>query len=657
MKKNLKRITTLKKIIEKEFTGKGEILINLPSFKPREEQLRMALEVLDALYNYNTLLVEAGTGVGKSFAYLLPSILWAKNYDKKVIVSTYTKVLQYQLYHKDLPFLHSAMGQNFRYEVLLGQENFICKRKLLKVMLESLFENEREKAILLEIKRYIENGSKGVFEEIPFEIPEDTKDKISRSSESCMGKKCPYYWECFYYEKKRNAEKADIVVINHYLFFSNLASGERILPEFDAVIFDEAHHLEEVGASFFGFSFSKKGIERKLHRIYNPRKRKGLLKDLIKFYPHMGTTIREAEKRADMFFSKLSEMLKDTDKRRIEENFYFHREFLYSLEKVVEEAENITKKIDDEDTKIDVKAVLQKIKEYIKKIEEFAEEKEENAVYWVERKKRIYLNKSLIDVSEILKRYVFEREFVCILTSATLTTRKKFNFFKERLGIERAKELILPSPFDYEKRSIIYIAEDIPPPGEKNYEKKVAERIEELLSITEGRGLVLFTSYSTMEEVTSFLNVNYRLFKQKKTHRSVILESFRENEESVLFGTKSFWEGIDVPGKSLILVVITRLPFDVPDSPRLQAIAEKLKKEGKDPFINFQLPLSILRFRQGTGRLIRKEDDFGVIAILDSRVCKRFYGVYFLDSMPSSPIVKTLTEIKDFLKNFTDGEV
>ncbi len=648
----MKRTTGLKSKIEKEFEGKGEILNKLPFFEKRKEQKEMALAVLNALEEKEVLLIEAGTGVGKSFAYLLPSIIWAKEKKKKVIVSTYTKVLQYQLYNKDLPFLYNAMNQQFKYEVLLGQENFVCKRKLSKTLMEGLFDNQRERSILQEIRKWAED-SKGVFEEIPFEIPEDTKDKISRSSESCKGKKCPYYWECFYYEKKRNAEKAEIVVINHYLFFSNLASGEKVLPIFDALIFDEAHHLEEVGASFFGFSFSLKGIERELYRLYNPKKRKGLLKDFLKDYPWIENMIKETQGKGREFFSKLKEII--DDKKIIERDIYFSREFVYSLEKITEKINKIVKEIEDEDVKIDIKAKIQRIKDYALKIEELSENRGEDAVYWGEiRKERVYLNKALIDVSEMLKKHLFSKPHPCILTSATLTVKGSFSFFKERIGIEKAKEFILSSPFNYSERTVIYTPSDIPFPDEKNYEEKIKDRIEELLEITKGRGLVLFTSYLTMEKVLSNLNTKYKTFKQKKIRRSLLLESFRDDEESVLFGTKSFWEGIDVPGESLILVIITRLPFDVPDSPRIKAIGERLKMEGKDPFIHFHLPLSVLRFRQGAGRLMRKKDDFGIIAILDSRVTKKSYGVYFLDSLPFSPIVKSIEEVKNFIRGFLE---
>ncbi|MFB0509614.1 MAG: ATP-dependent DNA helicase, partial [bacterium] len=612
----------IKQAFSKE-TGFAQIL---PDYEEREEQTKMALAVYDALKNSHHLLVEAGTGVGKSLAYALPAALWTDANKKRVIISTYTKILQNQLIKKDLPILKSVLGDDLTVEVIYGQENYLCQRRLNFSLNYGLFDT-REQA--LESDAIIEwsKSSSGILPEYPNPISLNTLERIGRKPDGCLFEKCQFYDRCFYFQAKRRWQQAQIIVVNHYLFFANVENNYYILPKFDAVIMDEAHRLEEVIANYFGIELSNLSILRLLSLIYNPRTSRGIISRIA--IPRLkeselSALLNDCRDATNEFFSQISTYLKgDEFKKRIKEPLLIDN----TLDQYLSDANSIISELvaneEDLDLASELASLARRLNETRNGISQFLSLEDKNSVYWIERSlpDRVSLHSALIDVSELFKTKVFEKVPSVIMTSATLTVNRDFSFVKHRLGADKSKILLLDSPFDYSKHALLYLAHGTPlPTDETKFYDACAQTIDEVLQLSQGRALILFTSYQAMREVYNRVKKgNYEFLMQGEEPIFKLLESFRNDVTSVLFATQSFWQGIDVPGEALSCLVITRLPFDVPDDPRLEGITENLKEKGSEPFYSFQLPSAVLRFRQGFGRLIRNTKDRGVVCVLDKR--------------------------------------
>ena len=644
--------------IKQAFSTDGSFAQILPNYEERDEQTQMALAVLDALTNSHHLLVEAGTGVGKSLAYALPAALWTETNKKRVIISTYTKILQNQLIKKDLPILKSVLGDDLMVEVIYGQENYLCQRRLNFSLNYGLFDT-REQA--LESDAIIEwsKSSSGILPEYPNPISLNTLERIGRKPDSCLFEKCQFYDRCFYFQAKRRWQQAQILVVNHYLFFANVENNYYILPKFDGVIMDEAHRLEEVIANYFGIELSNLSILRLLSLIYNPRTSRGIISRIA--IPRLkeselSALLNDCRGATNEFFNQISNHLKNDEfKKRIREPLLIDNtldQYLSNTNSIISE---LVANEEDLDLASELASLARRLEQTRNGINQFLSLEDKNSVYWIERSlpDRVSLHSALIDVSELFKTKVFEKVPSVIMTSATLTVNRDFSFVKHRLGADKSKTLLLDSPFDYSKQALLFLAHGTPlPTDETKFYDACAQTIDEVLQLSQGRALILFTSYQAMREVYNRVKKgNYEFLMQGEEPIFKLLESFRNDVTSVLFATQSFWQGIDVPGEALSCLVITRLPFDVPDDPRLEGITEALKEHGLEPFYSFQLPSAVLRFRQGFGRLIRNTKDRGVVCVLDKRIIERSYGKSFLDSLPKNlPMAFNINAIAHFFK-------
>jgi ATP-dependent DNA helicase DinG len=645
--------------IEAEFTGQGSILTSLPQYETRSGQLEMALAVADALTSQTNLMVEAGTGIGKSFAYLIPLIYWTMKEGRKAVIATGTKVLQNQLVTKDIPFLAHNSDIPFSFELLYGQENFFCRRRAGMVAQYGLFDDPEQAETFQRIADWAKEGS-GIFEDYPEPIPRSFKSQISRRSDACRRKDCPYYTSCPYYRKRRAAEQADIIVVNHHLFMAHLESAGKLLPEFGAAIFDEAHRLEAVAADYFGIRVTSIGLGMLISRIYNPRKGSGILPKIPRFQrikSNARALVEETRMAAESFFANIAGLLEPYEtKKRIRVAECVPNDLEKPLDNLAGFLFEMAEDTDEEDLAFELRSLGDRVAGEKGAVVSFLEMIDANSVYWIEADEhsdKISIHSALIDVSEVMGNSIWNQEWVNVLTSATLTVGRRFEFIADRIGF-KGRTLLLGSPFNYQENALTYVGHDLVSPKHPSWEERMTGRVGELIKASQGRALVLFTSYSTLnhavEKLEEKVENDHTVLVQGRTTRNVLLDEFRFDTSSVLFATTSFWEGVDIPGESLVLVIITRLPFEVPDDPRAEAILESYRRQGREPFTEYQLPLSVLRFRQGIGRLIRRFDDYGVIAVLDSRIVRKAYGKLFLDSMPPAPVVFNLLEVQQFFE-------
>ncbi len=620
----------------KEYFGKeGRLKDVLDGYEPRQEQLQMAEHVYRAFSSGQHLIVEAGTGVGKSLAYLVPlAHQLIEGHLERAVVSTYTKALQRQLVEKDIPLIHDRLFPELRYALCFGSENYLCLRRLENLRTQGLFEPlEREE--IDRILRWVEQTETGLYMEV---TPHQSLwFKVCRESDLCHGRDCRYYSRCFYQRARAEQKRAHLLVVNHHLFFANLASGWNVLPPFDGVVFDEAHEIEDVATDYLGVEFSNTGLKYLLDSLLSERNRGlltrlGLKEERLKEYAQIINRIREQGNR---FFGSIYEWLGGERSKRIEEEGLFLDILSEHLDTLKEALEDLKEHCDDETLK-DLLAYIMRITATKEAVGALTEQSLPEHVYWAEmEKKKIRLVASPIEPADMLEEMLFNALDTVVLTSATLSVKRSFHYLKERLGIGEADELILSSPFNYRENMVLYIPTNVPDPSEPDYVDEVIREIEKLLNITGGQTLVLFTSYAMMNAVREGVNCpGLTLYCQGDFDSFSLVNQFRKNPRSALFGTYTFWQGIDLPGEQLRCVIITKLPFSVPTEPVVQARIESLTKRGVDAFTNYQLPRAIITFKQGFGRLIRSSTDKGVVALLDSRVLRRGYGRAFIESLP-----------------------
>ncbi len=658
----------IEKVVGQVFSSPSQLSSIIDNFEERTEQRDMAIAVYQALKNKEKLFVEAGTGVGKSLAYLLPAALWAQEKKEKVLISTYTKILQNQLIKKDIPIIKEILHltQNDKINeincaVIFGQENYICRRRMSGVLNYGLFDSPYEFAELEKLQGWLDNGGSGIIPEYPHMLGR-LVEKIGRNGDNCKYKKCPHYDNCYYFRARNEWFKADILITNHFLFFANVEAGYMILPKFEAVIFDEAHRLEEVAANFFGLEISNFGIHRLLNSIHNPNTNAGLLTHIEisnALKRDIDKLISEAHQIVDGMFLQFQNLIPMYDSKirtkhpppvenSIDKMFASLATSLLESKK-----DNL-----DDDLDLELKSLIKRLDIYRQSISDFLASDDKNSVYWIEtntqinkRTPLIFLESALIDVSQLFKKKVAEKIPSMIFTSATLTVNKDFSFIKSRLGMDNVKTLLLHSPFDFNKQALLVIPTDLPMPTEDNkFFQSIAAAIDNILILTKGRALVLFTSFDSLQKTYDLVEKSkFEFLIQGKESTFELLDKFKNDISSVLFATQSFWQGIDVPGEALSCLVIVRLPFDVPDDPRLQGICEQLRKNQFEPFSTFQLPNAVLKFRQGFGRLIRNKNDRGVVCVLDKRIVLRDYGKSFIYSLPKNiPLTFSIDAIKDF---------
>lgn len=625
-----------------DYTFNTLLANTIKGYERREEQLQMAYRVKETLDRNDILVAEAGTGIGKSLAYLIPAILWLDK-DKRIIISTYTKTLQNQLLTNDIPLAKSVLSSPVVANVAFGGENYLCRRRFKSLLSEGAFlpfqQNEIERLILWE--KTTQTGLRS-------EAEEDGKisiwNDINRGPHTCIGKLCKEKANCYYEYAKYKLRSSQIIITNHHLFFANLSCDGMILPKYNAVIFDEAHNIEDVATSYFGETVTNYAL------IY-------LLREIkTKNINNLNSLIKTTQDTGEDFFNTIKEKISSPN-TRIREQIDIETDTLFqNLDTLVKTLSRIETANAEE--KGEFGNLADRVKVVRMTIERFISVKDPDSVYWIETSKNwIALHSAPVDISDLLTSSVFNGDIPVVLSSATMTThRDDFSFLKEKLGITSGTSISLSSPFDYKCNSVLYIPQDGLEPMDDKYAEFITDETEKLIGITEGRTFLLFTSYKLMDEVYNNLLYrlpNYNLLKQGDASRNSLLERFKYGKRAVLLGASTFWQGVDVPGNSLVSVIITRLPFDVPTDPMEEARIERIKERGNNAFLYYQLPKAILTLKQGFGRLIRKKTDYGMVAILDIRIRKRYYGKFFLSSIPDSKTVSSIENVKEF---FTDKE-
>jgi len=657
-----------------QFFAPGGLLSKThPAYEFRRGQLQMAQAVEEALEEKRHLIVEAGTGTGKTLAYLLPVI----RSGKRVIISTGTKNLQEQLFFKDVPALERALfpegDRKLSVCYMKGRNNYLCRKKLIDLtdqpVLSGLEEIEHYRAIAA-WEKTTQSGDRAELAELP--EASAVWHKLDARADTCLGQKCKDYDRCFITEMRRRAAESDIIIVNHHLFFADLsieleaegAPDAGVLPECGAVIFDEAHELEDIAGNYFGISVSNLRMDDLTRDVEQMLQKEKL------YTPQMSGAIQSVRERSQLFFSLLpaneGRFAFDSRREFLEEN---GEEFLalnQSLTRLGAELDQLPQKPED------VFTLVRRAQQLQVQLRFVMENEDPNTVFWIERRAfrgapgaarrkssdekqasgrtNVFLQATPIEVGQILRECLWSKLETSVLTSATLAVGGGFDYIRQRLGLDHARELIVASHFDYESQAILFVPPDLPDPRTPEFVGKAVTVIRQLLEITRGRAFVLFTSYKQMNEVYERLLglLDYPMLKQGDAPKSALLEQFRLTPNAVLFGTSSFWQGVDVQGEQLSCVIIDRLPFAVPSDPVVAARVKAIDSGGGNAFFQYQVPSAVITLKQGFGRLIRSLHDRGLLALLDNRILKKQYGRVFVESLPPYSRTTDLKKVEQF---------
>jgi ATP-dependent DNA helicase DinG len=661
----------------------GPLARGMPSYEPRPAQIAMAEAVEKALAGDRVLLAEAGTGTGKTLAYLVPAILSGR----KIVISTATRALQEQIFYKDLPLIERTLGLRPQAALMKGLGNYLCRRRFAELRTHADSENPGVSRALALVERWMETADTGDVSDIAGLAEDDpVLLRVTSSSETRVGPQCRFYGECFVTRMKRNAEAARIVVVNHHLFFADLAlRGEhpgRVLPDYDAVIFDEAHQLEDVATTFFGVRVSEARIQRLLREM--DRTMQGLARSA----PRGARLVDTARDAATRFFVDVALGAGAGEERTtLERDFWTgdRQTSWHALDDALDGVRSLAESVRGEivsggHTPLgsmrgpDTRALTEALEVAARRAEEVRQDLATivdgaaGRVTWLDLGVRsAALGSSPVDLSTLLRTRLFEPIPAAILTSATLasgkngdTGPKAFAFVKSRLGLSgdriSVSELVVPSPFDYAERALLYLPRDLPDPRDATFLTRAAERTAELIEVTGGGAFVLTTSLRAMRALHRMLLGHLpgrRVFVQGEAPKTALLEAFRASGDAVLVATTSFWQGVDVPGHALRLVVLEKVPFPVPSDPVIMARARALEEEGKKPFIDLHVPLAKIALKQGFGRLIRTRDDRGIVALLDERVHRQGYGKDLIASLPPARRTDNLEDVRAFWSQTT----
>ncbi len=642
-----------------QFFAPGGMLARAhPAYEFRRGQLLMAEAVEQALTDKRHLIVEAGTGTGKTLAYLMPVI----RAGKRVIISTGTKNLQEQLFYKDIPFLEQVLGK-LRVTYMKGRNNYLCRQKLYDLtsqpILNGLDEVEQYRQIA-EWEQHTETGDRAELSQLP--EASQLWPKLDARSEACTGQKCAQYDRCFITEMHRKAVESDIIIVNHHLFFADLAIRQAtdgtgaagILPEFTAVIFDEAHELEDVAGSYFGVTVSNLRFDDLARDIeYTLRQKHTLSAGML-------AATAQLRERSQFFFSLLpagdNRFAFESRAEFLEENGDEYLSIMNALTRVATELEVMPQKPDE------VFNLVRRTNELRTQLAFILESRDRNTVFWIERRggrgrsthhnahQNVFLQATPIDVSQILRQTLFESVETAVLTSATLAISGGFDYIRKRVGVDHARELVVPSHYDYAAQAIFYVPPDLPDPRAEGFARLAAEKIRRVLECTDGRAFCLFTSYALMNDIHDRLlgELEYPMLLQGTAPKNALLDEFRVTPNAVLFGTSSFWQGVDVQGEQLSCVIIDRLPFAVPNDPVVAARIHAINSDGGNAFFDYQVPAAVITLKQGFGRLIRSLKDRGVVVLLDNRIRSQRYGKVFVESLPNYRRTTDLADVEMF---------
>lgn len=683
----------------------GPLEAHWEGYEPREPQIELMRHIIRGFNENLVVSAEAGTGVGKSFAYLIPALLWAKKNKERVVISTGTINLQQQLMEKDIPLVKKLIDVDIKAVLVKGRGNYVCLKRLNEAWNEdSLFRDDKDELEL--IRQWVKQSPDGSKTDLSFQPSRENWNKINSEADLCSGIRCPHYENCFVIRARKEASTAGILVVNHHLLFADLSvrlggfgfESFAVLPPFQRVIFDEAHNMEKAATSFFSNSFSRFGLVRYLNRLYRNKRNKesGLL---LKWEQRVGISeesssipglLQDILKAADTLDTLAMDLNPFTGsmavKGDLQENVRFGiLEPMEKLQKLIlqlsrymsDMIKSLPEGAEDQDYVIEwnlLRSRFESVSSFMENFRHYQENHEE--IFWLEKKGKEgkeYLNYFItpLDISPMMVEALYEPFPSVICTSATLSVNRSFSYWMDRTGVsllhsERRLSGIFDSPFNYRDQVLLAIPQDVPFPTEKeawlNY---CLPLIQEALMVTEGKALLLFTSYQILLETYQYLkepleHQGISLYRQGEEDRNRLLTRFKEDVSSVLLATDSFWEGVDVPGDSLRLVVIGRLPFRVPSDPVLQARMEVLEKKGRNPFMEMSLPDAVMRFKQGFGRLMRAHSDGGIVLILDGRILRKRYGSMFLQSLPETRrSIKgkegLIMDMENFLYSRSDG--
>jgi len=617
-------------------------------YEHRAAQLEMAELVHDAFQTRHHAIVEAGTGTGKTLAYLLPAICSGR----RVVISTATKSLQEQLYQKDIPFLKKHFAPNLKVAVMKGRANFLCRAKLQQMADSPMLKGMEELDAFRQMREWAKLTETGDRAELTF-LPDDSElwARLDARRDTCTGKKCPDFNECFVTAMHTRGREADLIIVNHHLFFADLALKHddfgSILPEYSAVVFDEAHEIEDVASDYFGRQISNYRLDELA------RDADQALRILKLGSPALLRRTQRLRERSRVFFESFPPrdgrfpFTRGEREAFIEQNHQAYNGLTDALKSIETEFAALAQK-PEELTRLGRRSF-----ELRQELSFLFESNERNFVYWFERRnKGVFLAATPIDVSQILRERLFEQFDTVILTSATLTVGNRFDFIRQRLGLDNAKERTLPPEFHYGEQALFYLPQRMPDVRDAAFALRAADEILRLLELSEGRAFCLFTSYTQMKDLYERVSVRspYPLLVQGTAPRSVLLERFKITPHAVLFATASFWQGVDVPGEQLSCVIVDRLPFAVPSDPIVAARVRALDEEGRNAFAEYQVPQAVLALKQGFGRLIRAKSDRGVLSLLDNRIQRMAYGKIFMESLPKYARTNELSEVERFLE-------
>ena len=706
----------------------GVISSKLKGFEDRPQQLDMIDYTCQAFNQGKISIIEAGTGTGKTMAYLLPAIHWAHQNKERIVISTNTINLQEQLIKKDIPFLQKTIDIPFEAVLVKGRSNYVCMRKVAEIESDiDVIAEDSEKSELQSLVGWAKDSKDGSKADLSYIPSNNIWEKIASESDTCTRSKCKFFRECFVNKARRIATRAQILVVNHHLLFADLAirhhiglpDSAAVLPPYQRIIFDEAHHIEQVATSYFGSQITRAGISRMLNRLYRRHKSmaKGYLptlkfkairnqkkidkNDLDQLLQMIDTQLISQLDHLAEFSNDLLEQLFHTVRESTQESLdnelkirllphvqqtliinsglasYFKdyiqslKTFSAALTRLVNFAAKVESTINEDwsSVLIEIKAQAERIDMAADTIDNVVFQQDEENIRWLEVKNGyrgqhiLRFMSSPLFVRDMMNKAVFDVFKTIVLTSATLTVDKKFDYLADRLGLDqisqqRRTELILPAPFDYKKQVVIAVPQDMPDPGHPTFAKELAKAIFKAVTISDGRAFILFTSYGLLHIVYQQLQesldmVGLTPLKQGTASRHELLRMFKKDKTSVLFATDSFWEGVDVEGDALESVIITKLPFQVPSEPVIEARYEAIEKEGGNAFMEYAVPMAVLKFKQGFGRLIRRKTDRGSVIVFDNRILKKSYGKRFLRSLPEChQAFGSRDEVYEALKTF-----